>query len=667
MNVKASSQDVSRHKLNGTDHAKGSFGSGYRIRTLLLTLLAFHMFALVAALTFMTFRQYKDEVAEKTNLATAARVFSVHETERFIEESETLLSKLAAYPAIRSLDVNNCDRLLAELQYLSFIYANLITLDRHGNLVCSGRYVQHGAPRGPDPKYFFSEAARTNAFTIGKPAVGFVTGNWVSGLAYPIRDDRGQFNGVVVLAIDLMRFKPFVPSKVVPRGTYSGIINSDGVMIAASEGTEALIGKVFAKEPFEQAVKMQEGSFRMTDYQGSKRLVSFGPVKDSDWSLFVSLDEASVLDPIIKKGWRRLAFIILIMSVLGLLTRWVARRIAQPFESVSETVARVGAGDAHARAQATGPLEARQIAHQLNDMLDARELAVLELKQSEERFRTAFRTTPDALAISRLDDGLFLEVNDGFIPQSGWSREEIIGKTSLKLNIWRWPNERQKLLGAIRERGSCTNLEAEFIAKDGRIWTGIVSGHLIVLDGMPCILSVTRDVTESRKSQELIHNLSYSDLLTGLPNRRLFMDRLEQAIVANLKHQTIGALIFINVDDFKSINDSLGHGEGDLLLLEVAKRLKTCIRSGDTVARLGGDEFIVLVPELDLEGDDAHKETLQRCQHILTALSKPYQLSQAVHHRSACIGVSLIGKDEGQEAHEALQRVEIAMHHAKAA
>ena len=494
-----------------------------------------------------------------------------------------------------------------------------------------------------------------------------MTGDWVSGLAYPIRDVQGKFNGAVVLAIDLFRFKPFVPTKGVPRGTYSGIINSDGVMVTASEGAETLIGKAVVKEAFEQTSKMKEGTFRMIDFQGSKRLVSFGPVKDSDWSLFVSLDEASVLDPIIQKGWRRLAFIVVIMSVLGLLTRWVAKRIAQPFESVSETVVRVGAGDTNARAQATGPLEARQIAQQLNDMLDARELAVLALKQSEERFRTAFRTTPDALAISRLDDGLFIEVNDGFIPQSGWSREEILGKTSIELNIWRWPNERQKLISAIRECGSCTNLEAEFISKDGRIWTGIVSAHLIVLDGMPCILSVTRDLTESRKSQDLIHNLSFSDLLTGLPNRRLFMDRLEQAIVANIKNETIGALIFVDIDDFKSINDALGHEKGDLLLHEVAKRLNTCVRFGDTVARLGGDEFVILIPDLERQGQHAYEETRLRCQHILSELNKPYQLSQVTHHRTACIGVTLLGAQGGRDAYESLQRVEIAMHHAKAA
>lgn len=667
MTVDATTYKYSLRKQRDTLDTGVKAASGYRIRTLLLVLLIFHMFALVAALTFMTYRQYNDEVAEQANLATAARVYSVDETEGFIEQAEVFLSKLATYSAIKALDVKNCDRLLTELQYLSYVYANLITLDKHGKLVCSAKYVPNSAASGPDPTFYFTEAARTNQFTIGKPALGFLTGEWVSSLAYPIRDAQGQFNGVVVLAIDLFRFKPFMPSKGVPNGTYSGIINSQGVMVTTSEGAEKFIGQAVVKETFEHSARLREGTFRMTDYEGRKRLVSFGPVKGTDWSLYVSLDEASVLDPIVNKGWRRLTFILVIMLILGWITRWVAKRIAQPFESVSETMVRVGAGDTYARAHVAGSVEARQIAYELNEMLDARERAVLKLKQSEERYRTAFRTIPDGIAISRLDDGLYLDVNDGFTPQSGWRRDEVIGKTSIELNIWRWPNERQKLIAAMNEHGVCTNLESEFIAKDGRIWTGVVSAQLIELDEIPCILTVTRDVTESRQSQELIHHLSFSDLLTGLPNRRLFMDRLEQVITANERQQTTGALIFVAVDDFKSINDALGHDQGDILLREVARRLNACSRPGDTVARLGGDEFVVMVPDLELNGGDGHADALNRCQHIFLELNKSYQLSHAKHHRTACIGVSLLGAESSKDAHESMQQVEIAMHCAKAA
>lgn len=639
--------------------------SGYRIRTLLFVLLAFHMFALIAALTFMTYRQYRDEITEQINLANAARLFSVSETENFIEHAETLLIKLAKLPAIKALDTDQCDRLFSELQYLPLLYANLFTLDKDGKLVCSAKYVTQGTAAGPDPKYFFSEARQTHDFTIGKPAIGFITGKWVVTIAYPVKDSAEQFKGVVGLAVDLFRFKPFIPLKGVPDGTYIGIINKDGVMVSVSEDSEKLIGKRVLDETLEHTSKAREGTFRMTDHAGSKRLVSFGPVKDSDWSLFVSLDEDSVLDPIILKAWRRLGFIIVIMSILGLITHRLARRIAQPIESVSNVVERVGAGDTHARAEPTGPIEARQIAIQLNNMLDAQEHALLKLKQSEERFRTVFLTTPDALAISRLEDGLFLEVNDGFIPLSGWSRPEIIGKTSIALDIWRWPDERQKFVTALRERGECKNLEAEFKTKDGRIWTGIVSARVITLEGTPCVLSITHDISETKKTQELIHSLSFSDLLTGLPNRKLFIDRLEQAIATNHRHQSVGALILVNMDDFKSINDALGHDEGNLLLQEVAKRLQSSSRIGDTVARLGGDEFLVLLPDLECTDQSARSEALSRCQQILLELNKPYQLSRHIHHRTASLSVTLIGQSD-VDAFESLRQVEIAMHHAKA-
>ena len=159
MTEEASNQDFSTHLPREASQPRRQAVSGYRIRTLLLVLIAFHMFALVAGLTFMTFRQYQDEVAEQQNLATSARVFSVHETEGFIEQSEALLSKLAAYPAIQALDVNNCDRLLSELQYLSYIYANLITLNRDGQLVCSEIHTARYAARAGSEIFFYRGCA----------------------------------------------------------------------------------------------------------------------------------------------------------------------------------------------------------------------------------------------------------------------------------------------------------------------------------------------------------------------------------------------------------------------------------------------------------------------------------------------------------------------------
>ena len=627
-------------------------------------LLAFHMIALLAALTFMTYRQYKEEVEKQTYLADAARVFAIAETEEFIEEIRITLSKLSAYSSSNNIDQSSCNRLMLDIQYLSKIFANLITLDKEGRLVCSVKDMQNTTRKGPDPKYYFAQAALTNQFTIGKPAVGFLTGQRVITFAYPTQDEQGQFNGVVGIAIDLLNFKPFISSRGLPKGAYSGILNTDGVMVTVSEGGETLIGKEIARDVFEKMSSVQEGTFLTTDQFGHKRLMSVGPIRNTDWILYVSLDFESVLSPIAEKTRRRILFILFITTVLGLMTVWVARRIARPFESILRTVVKVGEGDTQTRAIPSGPIEAQQIALRLNEMLDARERATSTLRQSETRFKTAFRTIPDALVISRLSDGLYIEVNDAFIAQSGWSRQDIVGKTSIDLKIWRFKSERDKLENAIREHGECTNFEAELQSKDGRVWIGLISAHVITIDDIHCILSITRDITDIRKSQETIFNLSFSDALTGLPNRRTFMDRLEQAVASNIRNQTVGAIILINLDNLKGINEALGHTQGDLLLQEVANRLTSCSRTSETVARIEGDEFVILMPELSDHAEVANAVVIARCEELLNALNLPYQLENAKHHRTARIGAALFGEDSAN-AYELLQRAEIAVHKAK--
>jgi len=126
------------------------------------------------------------------------------------------------------------------------------------------------------------------------------------------------------------------------------------------------------------------------------------------------------------------------------------------------------------------------------------QLADLALRESEERYRTAFVTSPDAINITRLSDGCYIDVNEGFMRMTGWSREEVIGKTALELKLWADPADRQHLADALRRDGYYENLEANFLAKDGRVISGLMSAHLMQIKGVDCLLSVTRDISERR-------------------------------------------------------------------------------------------------------------------------------------------------------------------------
>ena len=196
----------------------------------------------------------------------------------------------------------------------------------------------------------------------------------------------------------------------------------------------------------------------------------------------------------------------------------------------------------------------------------------------------------------------------------------------------------------------------------------IVIMLLIMIEALLVLRTVTKSRRElnklSHESEKTVYHLAYSDPLTELPNRRLFQDRLEHAIVLSNRSNQYRALMFLDMDNFKTLNDTRGHRMGDLLLIEVAKRLKACARASDTVARMGGDEFVVLLGELSENEQSASQQALMIAEKISKALSQPYQLNKLIYSCSASIGVTMF-RDAGISIEEVHKRADAAMYQAK--
>ena len=216
------------------------------------------------------------------------------------------------------------------------------------------------------------------------------------------------------------------------------------------------------------------------------------------------------------------------------------------------------------------------------------------------------------------------------------------------------------------------NFEVQHRCKDGRlIWGEVLSkpdrnaqGEITGYHG------ITREITERKRLEEQVHQLAFHDPLTHLANRRLMLDHLEQAMSASKRSQRHGALLFLDLDNFKPLNDTYGHGVGDLLLIEVAERLKACVREADTVARFGGDEFVVLLSELSTQPGEADEQAVAIAEKVRTRLAEPYVLQSAPsapsirHECTASIGVAVFrGRDESQNA--VIDRADAAMYRAK--
>jgi diguanylate cyclase (GGDEF)-like protein/PAS domain S-box-containing protein len=288
------------------------------------------------------------------------------------------------------------------------------------------------------------------------------------------------------------------------------------------------------------------------------------------------------------------------------------------------------------------------------------------LQASEARYRAAFQTSLDSININRLSDGSYIDCNPAFLDVIGYTREEVIGRTSVELNIWASKRDRQNLVDVLRQTGSYRDLEAQFRKKNGDMFWCQMSASVIEIDGAACMLSISRDISSAKVAENEIRTLAFYDPLTHLPNRRLASDRLRQSLAAKARSHRKGALLLIDVDDFKTLNDTLGHKTGDLLLEEIARRLTGCIREVDTVARLGDDEFVVILENLSGNAEESAAQAKMVSEKILEAVSETYLLAGCECRSTSSIGVTVFG-DRSDTIDNVLQQADIAMYQAKTA
>jgi diguanylate cyclase (GGDEF)-like protein/PAS domain S-box-containing protein len=284
-------------------------------------------------------------------------------------------------------------------------------------------------------------------------------------------------------------------------------------------------------------------------------------------------------------------------------------------------------------------------------------------------------------SISRLNDiviiteaGPFSEpgprivfVNEAFERRTGYARDEVLGRSPRFLQ---GPNTQRRSLDQIRaalEEWRPARVDLINYRKNGEpYWVDLdVSPVWDKQRKLTHWVAVGRDVTERKLAEEKIQHLAFYDPLTKLPNRQLLMDRLHAAL-ADPARPREGALMFIDLDNFKVLNDTLGHQKGDMLLQLVAERLRSCVSKGDTVARLGGDEFVILLENRGDKPLDPAKGARAVAERILAALGEPYVLPGYLHHSTCSIGVTLFDKSD-RTVSELLKQADLAMYQAKGA
>jgi len=284
----------------------------------------------------------------------------------------------------------------------------------------------------------------------------------------------------------------------------------------------------------------------------------------------------------------------------------------------------------------------------------ARFTAESAMRESELRYRLLFEQNAAGVCVATLDDRV-VECNATFASMLGFNRADLVNTHASDLYVR--PVEREEIAAMLHDVSTLNSVEVEMRRRDGSsawvLQNLTLSGQLVH--------TTMVDISDRKRAEEQIEFHAFHDVLTQLPNRKLFMDRLSQALNRCRRYGKLLAVMFVDLDHFKGINDTLGHTAGDELLLEMAQRLRDCVRDEDTVARLGGDEFTIILSELRYPEDAANV-----AEKILESVQRPMSIAGTPIEISASIGIALFPTD-GHDAESLLRNADSAMYRAKEA
>jgi diguanylate cyclase (GGDEF)-like protein/PAS domain S-box-containing protein len=357
------------------------------------------------------------------------------------------------------------------------------------------------------------------------------------------------------------------------------------------------------------------------------------------------------------------SFLLTALAVFALSTL-----ITVPLQRIVDTTDQIAAGDFSRRAMVKGNDEVGQLAHSFNRMVERVEEwnstlesrvaeRTRELAASEEQYRLLFERNLAGVYVST-EEGIVFDCNDACAQLLGYTaRADLLAAGRID---YIHAHQRDSIVRRLREHGTVANEEVELRAADGSLVWAIENVRRIPASATnpPTLEGILLDISDRKRAENQIAFKAYHDELTGLPNRALFLDRLDVALAKARRNHTSEAVMFLDLDNMKSINDTFGHATGDRVLRAVAERLTRSIRQGDTVARVGGDEFLILLSNVDA----VDAEEVAR--HILTRISESLSIARDELYLTTSIGLALYPAD-GEDGESLIRNADGAMYRAK--
>jgi diguanylate cyclase (GGDEF)-like protein/PAS domain S-box-containing protein len=413
------------------------------------------------------------------------------------------------------------------------------------------------------------------------------------------------------------------------------------------------VSKVGAREPHFMAVLPAAGN---REQAGAVSQMITQP-----WIVVFFQPEDEFLAPMVERTRNTVLFATTMLLLVATAAVVAAQLLTRPIVRLTTVARRVADGDLSAKADVTTRDEIGVLARTFNTMTDRLRQTLDGLRRSEENFRAIYTHALEGIYQAGMD-GKILSANPAMARLLGYaSPAELIAEVGNMQRLHVHREARAEATAAVLERDAAFGLEVEFYRKDmSTLWVSINARVVRDEKGAPLYTEAfVTDITQRRRAEERVRYLAQHDALTGLPNRGLFRDRIALAIAQARRERRSVAVLFIDLDHFKHINDSLGHQVGDRLLRAAARRLQRCLREGDSVARLGGDEFVIGLPRIDSSNDAALV-----AQKAIEALARPLVVDEHELHVTGSIGISLYPMD-GEEVDVLMRAADTAMYHAK--
>ena len=595
----------------------------------------------------------------KTSLRTLASTM-VSNTGGRIADARQMLEQMVARPLFMQVDPRNCDPALKDLHNLNPGYANVGYSDMQGLVVCSALPQPGGKPVNIGQTPWFQKFLKARHFTVGQPFFGPITRKWVSVLSMPIWNERREMVGGIHLPLDLEAYNPHIPAQFLPADSRYGFFSEAGILIWRNLDPEGMIGSRPGTEASRRIVEVRDGEFEGKGVDGVTRFYSVVPMPETGWIAFVAVPAVEVFAAARRRAITATGGALAVIVVLLLLATVIARRIARPVAELERTARAVHGGDFGVRAAVGGPREIAAVAQEFNAMIEAQQRNDAQLRIAA----TAFESQEGMVVTDA--DGVILRINRAFTETTGYTSEEAVGRTPRLLQSGRHNADFYRAMWETIKRTGGWQGEIWDRRKNGEEYPKwlTISAVKDNCGNVTHYVGTHFDITERKKAEERIAELAFFDSLTHLPNRTLLVDRLQQATTASNRNGTFGAVLFIDLDHFKTLNDTLGHDKGDLLLQQVAQRLVASVREGDTVARLGGDEFVVVLGGLNGSIEDAATQTETVGEKILAALNNTYRLAETEYRNTASIGATVFRGHE-MPIGDLLKQADLAMYKSK--